>query len=103
MFVRGVKVLMDVDVQVFRGHSLYIFSELISHIFNLKVQMNSFVDVFVRDLNTKQEFIPMRTERWWQEASVIDELFKTPTAFEFIQTTRLFRHAPNTAVLKELV
>ncbi|MEK7739998.1 MAG: type VI secretion system baseplate subunit TssG, partial [Pseudomonadota bacterium] len=34
----------------------------------------------------------MRTERWWQEASVIDELFKTPTAFEFIQTTRLFRH-----------
>jgi type VI secretion system protein ImpH len=42
----------------------------------------------------------MRTERWWQEASVIDELFKTPTAFEFIQTTRLFRHAPNTAVLK---
>lgn len=55
MFVRGVKVLMDVDVQVFRVHSLYIFSELISHIFNLKVQMNSFVDVFVRDLNTKQE------------------------------------------------
>lgn len=55
MFVRGIKVLMDVDVQVFRGHSLYIFSELISHIFNLKVQMNSFVDVFVRDLNTKQE------------------------------------------------
>ncbi len=55
MFVRGVKVLMDVDVQVFRGHSLYIFSELISHIFNLKVQMNSFVDIFVRDLNTKQE------------------------------------------------
>ncbi|MEK7739997.1 MAG: type VI secretion system baseplate subunit TssF [Pseudomonadota bacterium] len=55
MFVRGVKVLMVVDVQVFRGHSLYIFSELISHIFNLKVQMNSFVDVFVRDLNTKQE------------------------------------------------
>lgn len=55
VFVRGVKVLMDVDVQVFRGHSLYIFSELISHIFNLKVQMNSFVDVFVRDLNTKQE------------------------------------------------
>ncbi len=55
MFVRGVKVLMDIDAQVFRGHSLYIFSELVSHIFNLKVQMNSFVDVFVRDLNTKQE------------------------------------------------
>ncbi|MEG0482078.1 MAG: type VI secretion system baseplate subunit TssG [Acinetobacter sp.] len=42
----------------------------------------------------------MRSERWWQEASVIDELFKTPTAFEFIQTTRLFRHAPKTSVLK---
>ena len=55
MFVRGVKVLMDIDAQVFRGHSMYIFSQLVSHIFNLKVQMNSFVDVFVRDLNTKQE------------------------------------------------
>ncbi|WP_089606296.1 type VI secretion system baseplate subunit TssG [Acinetobacter piscicola] len=42
----------------------------------------------------------MRSERWWQEASVIDELFKTPTAFEFIQTTRLLRHAPKTSVLK---
>ncbi|MEG0486916.1 MAG: type VI secretion system baseplate subunit TssF [Acinetobacter sp.] len=55
MFVRGVKVLMYIDAQVFRGHSLYIFSELISHIFNLKVQMNSFVDVFVKDMNSKQE------------------------------------------------
>ena len=55
MFVRGVKVSMCVDAQIFRGHSLYIFSELISHIFNLKVQMNSFVDVFVRDINSKQE------------------------------------------------
>lgn len=42
----------------------------------------------------------MRSERWWQEASVIDGLFKTPTAFEFIQTTRLLRHAPKTSVLK---
>lgn len=42
----------------------------------------------------------MRSERWWQEASVIDELFKTPTAFEFVQTTRLFRHAPGSAALK---
>ncbi|RKG36880.1 type VI secretion system baseplate subunit TssG [Acinetobacter rongchengensis] len=42
----------------------------------------------------------MRAERWWQEASVIDALFKTPTAYEFIQTTRLFRHAPQSAVLK---
>lgn len=55
MFVRGVKVLISIDAQVFRGHSLYIFSELLSHIFNLKVQMNSFVDVFVTDINTKQE------------------------------------------------
>lgn len=36
----------------------------------------------------------MRAERWWQEASVVDRLFKTPTAFEFIQTTRLLRHVP---------
>jgi len=42
----------------------------------------------------------MRSERWWQEASVIDGLFKNPTAFEFIQTTRLLRHAPKTSVLK---
>lgn len=55
MFVRGVKVLMYIDAQVFHGHSLYIFSELISHIFNLKVQMNSFVDVLVKDMSSKQE------------------------------------------------
>lgn len=42
----------------------------------------------------------MRSERWWQEASVIDGLFKTPTAFEFIQVTRLLRHAPKTSVSK---
>ena len=42
----------------------------------------------------------MRTERWWQEASVVDELFKTPTAYEFVQTTRLLRHAPQVATLK---
>ena len=36
----------------------------------------------------------MRSERWWQEASVIDELFKVPTAFEFIQSIRLLRHVP---------
>ncbi|WP_445114523.1 type VI secretion system baseplate subunit TssG [Acinetobacter sp. WZC-1] len=36
----------------------------------------------------------MRAEHWWQEASVIDELFKSPAAYEFIQTTRLFRHVP---------
>ncbi len=36
----------------------------------------------------------MRSERWWQEASVVDELFKSPTSFDFIQSTRLFRHVP---------
>ncbi|OTG90668.1 type VI secretion system baseplate subunit TssF [Acinetobacter sp. ANC 3832] len=55
MFVRGVKVVISIDAQIFRGHSLYIFSELISHIFNLKVQMNSFVDVMIFDSNTQQE------------------------------------------------
>ncbi len=37
----------------------------------------------------------MRAERWWQEASVIDDLFTTPTAYEFIQATRLLRHRPH--------
>ncbi|MCO8107731.1 type VI secretion system baseplate subunit TssF [Acinetobacter indicus] len=55
LFVRGLKVHLDIDPQVFRGHSLYIFSTLLSHIFNLKVQMNSFVDVVVRDANSLQE------------------------------------------------
>lgn len=55
MFVRGVRVTLSIDAQVFRGHSLYIFSELISHIFNLKVQMNSFVDVMIVDSTTQQE------------------------------------------------
>lgn len=36
----------------------------------------------------------MRSERWWQEASVVDELFKSPTSFDFIQSIRLFRHVP---------
>lgn len=42
----------------------------------------------------------MRAERWWQEASVIDELFKVPTAFEFVQSTRLLRHTPYQQPLK---
>ena len=42
----------------------------------------------------------MRSERWWQEASVVDELFKAPTAFEFVQTTRLLRHTPYQQHLK---
>ena len=55
MFVRGVKVKIHIDEHVFRGHSLYIFSQLLSHVFNLKVQMNSFVDVVIFDINSQQE------------------------------------------------
>lgn len=36
----------------------------------------------------------MRSERWWQDASVVDQLFKKPGSFEFIQSTRLLRHLP---------
>ena len=42
----------------------------------------------------------MRSERWWQEASVIDELFKAPSSFEFIQSIRLLRHVPYQQNLK---
>ncbi len=55
MFVRGVSVRLSIDPQVFRGHSLFIFSQLLSHIFNLKVQMNSFVDVTILDSANQQE------------------------------------------------
>lgn len=55
VFVRGIKATVFIDIKVFRGHSLYIFSKLLSHVFNLKVQLNSFVDVHVFDSNTKQE------------------------------------------------
>ena len=55
LYVRGVCVKINIDAQVFRGHSLYIFSQLLSHIFNLKVQINSFVDVRVFDSNNNQE------------------------------------------------
>ncbi|MEF9956419.1 MAG: type VI secretion system baseplate subunit TssF [Acinetobacter sp.] len=55
MFIRGVKAELAVNKSVFRGHSLYIFSQLLSHIFNLKVQMNSFVDVVVKDSFNQQE------------------------------------------------
>lgn len=36
----------------------------------------------------------MRTADWWQKASVVDRLYQQPTSFEFIQATRLLRHAP---------
>ena len=39
----------------------------------------------------------MRAERWWQEASVIDDLITIPTAYEFIQATRLLRHVPESS------
>ncbi|TCB50758.1 type VI secretion system baseplate subunit TssF [Acinetobacter sp. ANC 4779] len=55
LFVRGIKVNLAIDAQVFRGHSLYIFTQLLSHVFNLKVQMNSYVDVIVSDSNNQQE------------------------------------------------
>ncbi|WP_109440903.1 type VI secretion system baseplate subunit TssF [Acinetobacter haemolyticus] len=55
MFVRGVKVELSVNSSIFRGHSLYIFSQLLSHIFNLKVQINSFVDLIVKDSSNQQE------------------------------------------------
>ena len=55
MFVRGVKAELNVDSSVFRGHSLYIFSQLLSHILNLKVQINSFVDLVVKDYSSQQE------------------------------------------------
>ncbi|MBR5556357.1 MAG: type VI secretion system baseplate subunit TssF, partial [Acinetobacter sp.] len=51
----GVKVNLTIDPQVFRGQSLYIFTQLLSHIFNLKVQMNSYVDLVVSDFSTQQE------------------------------------------------
>ncbi|EOR06302.1 type VI secretion system baseplate subunit TssG [Acinetobacter genomosp. 15BJ] len=38
----------------------------------------------------------MRTERWWQDSSVVDQVFKKPGSFEFIQSTRLLRHLPET-------
>lgn len=55
LFVRGLKVVIRIDEQVFRGHSLYIFSQLLSHVFSLKVQLNSFVDVIIEDAQSQQE------------------------------------------------
>lgn len=55
MFVRGVKVKITMNIGVFRGHSIYLFSQLLSHIFSLKVQMNSYVDVMILDEKTGQE------------------------------------------------
>lgn len=35
----------------------------------------------------------MRSERWWQDSSVVDHIFTKPSAFEFVQSTRLLRHS----------
>lgn len=55
LFVRGVKVRLGIQAEVFRGHSIYIFSQLLAQVFNLKVQMNSYVDVAVYDIQSQQE------------------------------------------------
>ncbi|RKG49566.1 type VI secretion system baseplate subunit TssF [Acinetobacter cumulans] len=55
LFVRGVKVKISLDLEVFRGFSAYIFSQLLSHVFNLRVNLNSFVDVEIYDVHTQQE------------------------------------------------
>ncbi|WP_286715303.1 type VI secretion system baseplate subunit TssF [Acinetobacter sp. UBA2581] len=55
LFVRGVKVEIQLDTQVFRGTSIYIFAQILNHIFNLKVQMNSYVEMAVLDSESKQE------------------------------------------------
>ncbi|MFW1950980.1 type VI secretion system baseplate subunit TssG [Acinetobacter beijerinckii] len=34
----------------------------------------------------------MRAERWWQDSSVVDQVFKKSGSFEFVQSTRLLRH-----------
>lgn len=55
MFVRGVRADIALQSHVFRGHSLYLFSQLLSHIFNLKVQINSYVDLHIKDYQSQQE------------------------------------------------
>lgn len=36
----------------------------------------------------------MRSKRWWQETSIVEQVFNCPTTFEFVQVTRLLRHVP---------
>lgn len=55
MFVRGVKVHLSIDPLMLRGQSIYLFSQILSHIFNLKVQMNSFVDLSIYDSRQGEE------------------------------------------------
>lgn len=55
LYVRGILATLKVDSTAFKGRSLYIFSHLIGRIFSLKVQVNSFVNLKVMDINTEQE------------------------------------------------
>ncbi|ATO20565.1 type VI secretion system baseplate subunit TssF [Acinetobacter sp. LoGeW2-3] len=55
LFVRGVRAQVKIDSEVFRGSSLVVFAQLLNHIFNLKVQMNSYVEMIVIDAATEQE------------------------------------------------
>ncbi|TSH74841.1 type VI secretion system baseplate subunit TssF [Acinetobacter sp. RF15A] len=55
LFIRGIKAEIQLDSQVFRGASVYIFAQILNHIFNLKVQMNSYVEMTVLDSESKQE------------------------------------------------
>ncbi|QIC59927.1 type VI secretion system baseplate subunit TssF [Acinetobacter schindleri] len=55
LFVRGVRAQVKIESEAFRGSSLYIFVQLLSHILNLKVQMNSYVEMIVIDAATEQE------------------------------------------------
>ena len=55
LFVRGVSAKVKMNNEAFRGSSLYVFVQLLNHIFNLKVQMNSYVEMVVIDAATEQE------------------------------------------------
>ncbi|TCM66575.1 type VI secretion system protein ImpH [Acinetobacter calcoaceticus] len=43
----------------------------------------------------------MYTQHRWQETSVTDAIWKKPTAFEFVQITRLLRHVPEPLQYKQ--
>lgn len=55
LFVRGVRATVRMNNEVFHGSSLYVFAQLLNHIFNLKVQMNSYVEMIIIDAATEQE------------------------------------------------
>lgn len=55
VFVRGIKIKLGIQPDVFRGQSVYIFCQILAHVFNLKVQMNSYVDLAVYDVQSQQE------------------------------------------------